>query len=232
MPLLKNLITGIRALFQKEQRSRDMDEELLAFQQASAEEKIRSGLSPQEAQRAARVEMGSIETVKQKVRSATWESTAESIAHDIRYGVRQLLRSPGFTIVAVLTSGPRHRSQHRHLHPRPCGSAPIVTRRQPPAALPHWRRRQLLLWKRTQNTWNYFSYALYQHLVESTPQFEQIAAFSTFAFPVSIRQAASAAPARQPKENSSPATTSRPSECNQPPADSSVLPTTRLSRPP
>src|SRR5882757_5350409 len=101
MPLLKNLISGTKALFHNQQRSQDMDEELLAFQQASAQEKIRNGLSPHEAQRAARIEMGSIETVKEKVRSATWESTAQSIAQDIRYAVRQLLRAPGFTAVAI-----------------------------------------------------------------------------------------------------------------------------------
>jgi len=103
MPILENLIDGIKALFHKEQRSRDMDEELLAFQQASAQEKIRSGLSPHEAQRAARIEMGSIETVKHKVRSATWESTAEGIAHDIRISFRSLAKSPGFTAVAILS---------------------------------------------------------------------------------------------------------------------------------
>ena len=103
MPILKNLISGIKALFHNQQRSQDMDEELLAFLQASAQEKIRCGLTPQEAQRAARVEMGSIETVKEKVSSATWESTAQSIAQDIRYGIRQLLRAPGFTLVAILS---------------------------------------------------------------------------------------------------------------------------------
>jgi predicted permease len=103
MPILQNLISGIKALFHKEQRSQDMDEELLAFQQASAQEKIRSGLSPHEAQRAARIEMGSIETVKHKVRDATWESTAEGIAQDIRVSFRSLAKSPGFTIVAILS---------------------------------------------------------------------------------------------------------------------------------
>ena len=103
MQILQNLISGIKALFHKEQRSRDMDEELLAFQQASAQEKIRSGLSPHEAQRAARIEMGSIETVKEKVRSSTWESTAESIWQDVRYSFRILAKSPGFTAVAILS---------------------------------------------------------------------------------------------------------------------------------
>jgi predicted permease len=103
MPILQNLISGIKALFHKDQRNEEMTEELRAFQEASVQEKIRSGLSPQEAERAARIEMGSLETVKEKIRSATWESTAQSIAQDIRYGTRQLLRAPGFTTVALLS---------------------------------------------------------------------------------------------------------------------------------
>jgi predicted permease len=103
MPLLHNLISGIKVFFHKEQRSQDMDEELRSFQNASVQEKIRNGLDPQEAQRAARIEMGSTETVKEKVRSATWESTAEGIADDVRISVRSLARSPGFTAVAILS---------------------------------------------------------------------------------------------------------------------------------
>jgi predicted permease len=98
-----NLISGIKALLHRDQRNRDMDEELIAFQQASAEEKIRSGLDPHQAQGAARIEMGSIETVKEKVRSSTWESTAESIAQDIRYSLRTMARSPAFTAVTIFT---------------------------------------------------------------------------------------------------------------------------------
>ncbi len=103
MPLLRNLIDGTKALFNKEQRSHDLDEELRAFQEASAEQKIRSGLNPHQAQRVARIEMGSTESVKEKIRSATWESTAEGILYDIRYSLRIMAKSPGFTTVAILS---------------------------------------------------------------------------------------------------------------------------------
>ena len=103
MSTLHNLISGIRALFRKEEREQEMNEELRSFQEASAEEKIRHGLTSDQARRAARIEMGSIETVKHKVHAATWESTAESIAHDIRFSFRSLAKSPGFTAVAILS---------------------------------------------------------------------------------------------------------------------------------
>jgi predicted permease len=100
---MRTLINGIKALLHKQQRSRDMDEELRSFQEASVQEKMRRGVSPHEAQRAARIEMGSTETVKNKVRAATWESTAESIWQDIRYSLRIMAKSPGFTAVAILS---------------------------------------------------------------------------------------------------------------------------------
>src|SRR6202012_3162357 len=69
----------------------------------SEQEKIRRGFSPQEARRAARVEMAGIESVEQKVRSSTWESTVESIAQDIRYSLRMMAGSPAFTAVVIFT---------------------------------------------------------------------------------------------------------------------------------
>ena len=103
MNLLRSLVSGLRGLFGKEQRSREMDEELQGFIDASAAEKMRRGMSDAEARRAARVEMGSAETVKHKVAAAGWESRAEGIWQDVRYSVRTLAKSPGFTVVAILS---------------------------------------------------------------------------------------------------------------------------------
>ncbi len=103
MTFMRSFSSGIKALLHKQQRSLDLDEELHAFQEDSVQEKMRHGMTDGQARRAARVEMGSTETVKHKVRASGWESTAESIWQDIRFSLRMMAKSPGFTAVAILS---------------------------------------------------------------------------------------------------------------------------------
>ncbi len=64
---------------------------------------MRHGISRDDAERAARAEIGSSEMVRHKVWAAAWESHAESLWKDARLGFRQMLRSPGLSIVAILS---------------------------------------------------------------------------------------------------------------------------------
>ena len=69
MALLRNVSDGLRNLFQRKRAERELDEELQDFVESSVADKVRSGMSREQAYREARIELGGAEAVKESVRT-------------------------------------------------------------------------------------------------------------------------------------------------------------------
>src|SRR2546421_11814581 len=102
MSLLRNIASGLRSLLRKEQFDRELDEELRAYQEMAAEEKMKDGLSRQEALRAVRLERGSLEVSREIVRSGSWESVVDTLWRGFVFAFRPLPQNTGFTAAGPL----------------------------------------------------------------------------------------------------------------------------------
>jgi predicted permease len=94
-----------RNLLRRSAVERDLDEELRAYVEAAAEERREAGLDPATAHRAALVEMGSLESVKEAVREVRAGAWVEGALRDAVLALRQLRRDPGLAAAVVLTLG-------------------------------------------------------------------------------------------------------------------------------
>src|SRR4030095_1843498 len=113
---MRRLLAGLRALVGRRELDRDLDDELRGYLDSLIEQHLREGMPPEDALKAARSTIGSLEAIKDAVRDVGWESRLESIWQDARHAVRGLRRAPGFAAVAVLEPALRHRG---HTPPLP-----------------------------------------------------------------------------------------------------------------
>ncbi|PYU37769.1 MAG: permease, partial [Acidobacteria bacterium] len=102
MSLLRNIASGLRSLFRKDQVDRELDEELGAYLEMEAAEKMKEGMSRKDAVRTVRLERGSLEITKEVVRSGGWESLVDTLWRDLLFAVRMLRRNPGSTAAVVI----------------------------------------------------------------------------------------------------------------------------------
>jgi predicted permease len=99
--LWRQLTRGVRRLMNRGVVDAEIADEIDHYLAESVEAFAAKGLSPDEARRVARLELGSATSVHEQVREYGWENVIDTIFADIRYAARRLRGNPGFAAVSV-----------------------------------------------------------------------------------------------------------------------------------
>jgi len=99
--MIRSIWSGVKSLLHPSERNAEIAEEVSSFFDQAVAHRMRQGMNRADAERAARAEIRSAEMVRHKVWASGWETTVESIFKDLRYSVRQVMRSPGLSLVAI-----------------------------------------------------------------------------------------------------------------------------------
>ncbi|PYT95188.1 MAG: permease [Acidobacteria bacterium] len=98
---LRELLHRLRSFFRRAEQDRDLDTELSSHLEFATEENVQRGLSPDEARRQALVRFGGAPQAKENHREARGLPFLETLLQDLRFALRMLHRSPGFSLLAI-----------------------------------------------------------------------------------------------------------------------------------
>jgi predicted permease len=101
--MVRRLKSVFRFLFRRPQVERELDAELRYHFDRQIELNLARGMSPEQARRQAAILVGGVEPLKDDCRDARLGRLVETLWQDVRYGLRVLVKNPGFALAAILT---------------------------------------------------------------------------------------------------------------------------------
>jgi putative ABC transport system permease protein len=102
VPILPRVRGLLLRLAGRDPARRDVDAEVAGYFAMLVDEKIAAGMSPDEARRQARLDMGGVDQVKESVRAARPAAWLDTVARDVRYSLRLLAKAPAFSFTAIV----------------------------------------------------------------------------------------------------------------------------------
>ena len=183
----------IRWRGRRRNREDDLERELRDHLDLEAEEREAAGASPEEARQAALRALGSPVLVKERVRESWGWTWLDRLRQDLRLAVRQLRRSPGFSLAAIVTLalGLGANTAIFTLINRVLLSPLPVSR--PSELYSLGDHRNCCVATSIQDTFTLASSAVYEQLRDHTPEFSTLAAFESQVNPYSFRRSGAAA---------------------------------------
>ena len=103
--VVSRILALCRNLFRRKNVEQELSDELAQAFEFLVESKMRHGTSASEARRLAAMELGGVEQLKEEIRESRAGYNLEVLFQDVRFGLRMLLKTPGFTVVAIATLG-------------------------------------------------------------------------------------------------------------------------------
>jgi predicted permease len=185
----------LKALFKRPTLDRDLGDEI-AFHLAMREKKnLEAGIDAEEARYAARRALGNLGQLKEACRDMWTFASLEGFLQDIRFGARKLRKSPGFTIVAVVTLAlgiGANTAIFSLIHTVMLKSLPVAS---PSELYRVGQGNECCAVDGFQGNFGIFSNPLYKQVRDSTPDFSTLAAFGAGLDYLNVRRAGSAAAA-------------------------------------